>query len=79
MAKWSLNDLRRIRKEPHKKLHIIDIFNGKVYDFEPIFKNEEKALIKIEHDVDSLIHDTYDFFPGKVNFNSGMILCLLYR
>ena len=79
MREWSIDDLRQIRKEEHKKLHIIDILNGKVYDYEPIFKNEQKALIAIQRDVDNLIHDTYDYFPGVVKFDSGMILCVFYH
>lgn len=79
MTEWSIQDLHKIRKEEHKKLHIIDIIDGNVYDWEPIFGSEAQALSQIKKDVDFLILDTYDYFPGEVKFDSGMILCVFYH
>lgn len=79
MKKWSVEALHQIRKEEHKNLQIIDIIDGHAYDYESIFKDENEALRKMKKDVDKIIKDTYDFFPGVISFDSNMILCIFYH
>ncbi|MHA1776133.1 MAG: hypothetical protein DRO88_07765 [Promethearchaeia archaeon] len=79
MKKWSVEALHQIRKEEQKNLQIIDVIDGHAYDYKSIFSSEEEALEHIRRDIDKLITDTYDFFPGVIHFDSNMILCVFYH
>ena len=79
MSDPSFDELRKARKETNKKVHIIDIINGKAIDYESIFKTEDVALKQIEEDVLRLLGETYDHSPSKLHFDKGMILCVFYH
>ena len=80
MKKWSIKKLRKIRRDTSSKIiQIIDIINGEIYDFQSIFLDESTARDKIKKDLDSIIQDTYDYFPGSVNISKDIILCLFYH
>ena len=80
MKEWSIKNLRKIRTDTSNKIiQIIDIINGEVYDFQSIFLNETIARDQIKKDLDSIIQDTYDYFPGSININKNIILCLFYH
>ncbi|QEE17942.1 hypothetical protein DSAG12_03780 [Promethearchaeum syntrophicum] len=80
MKEWSIKNLRKIRKNSSSKIiQIIDIINGEIYDFQSIFPDASIAKDQIKKDLDSIIQDTYDYFPGSININKDIILCLFYH
>ncbi len=60
-------------------LHIIDVIDGQIFDFEPIFDSEQIAKGEIQKDIEELIASTYDYFPGHVSLTKGMIVCAFYH
>ncbi|UYP46284.1 hypothetical protein NEF87_002569 [Candidatus Lokiarchaeum ossiferum] len=82
MIHWSIDELHRIRQsheEKHKNIHIIDIINGKIFDFDSIFETEQEANEKIQKDIENLIKETYDSFGGHIKFDQGTIFCAFYH